>query len=342
MSAAERFCEYQRQYNGVSETRVRETGRVLASLEQHSGHPAEETTAVQFRKWMQSLSAAGAHPNTVRKKGNMVRPFFRWAKGEGLLDAERLLALIEVRNPRGATADSKPKPYTRKEVARMWLQLGDQWPGVGERWVQRYATGKSPYRRVYRHGMGLQVAAVVHLCLHAGMRREEVFRLDLDTLHPDNAYILVTGAAKGTGDLGPRMREVPFTVELRRALAEWLEFRALMNPGHDCPWLVLNPRANPNGVIPSHPAAPMNFDRFGRLLTDLGTGWEMHRLRHTFATEMLRAGMPIENLKELLGHSRIQQTLAYAKIVPRDNERHMRRAEDEFTRALGRVAREAA
>jgi integrase/recombinase XerD len=74
------------------------------------------------------------------------------------------------------------------------------------------------------------------------------------------------------------------------------------------------------------------------LLMVLGSGWAFHRLRHTYATEMLRHGMPIENLKELLGHSRIQQTLAYAKIVPKDNEKHLRRVEAEFSKSLSRTA----
>lgn len=43
-----------------------------------------------------------------------------------------------------------------------------------------------------------------------------------------------------------------------------------------------------------------------------------HRLRHTFATRSLQAGMSIENLQKLLGHSKTETTLIYAKIDPND------------------------
>ena len=41
----------------------------------------------------------------------------------------------------------------------------------------------------------------------------------------------------------------------------------------------------------------------------------MHTARHTFATQSLLRGMPIEVLQKVLGHKKIQITLTYAKIV---------------------------
>lgn len=38
-----------------------------------------------------------------------------------------------------------------------------------------------------------------------------------------------------------------------------------------------------------------------------------HRFRHTFATKALNAGMPIDSIKTILGHSEIDTTLGYAK-----------------------------
>jgi integrase/recombinase XerD len=37
-------------------------------------------------------------------------------------------------------------------------------------------------------------------------------------------------------------------------------------------------------------------------------------LRHTFATHLLNAGVPLEVLKELLGHHSLHQTLRYAQL----------------------------
>ncbi len=45
-----------------------------------------------------------------------------------------------------------------------------------------------------------------------------------------------------------------------------------------------------------------------------------HRFRHTFATLALRAGLTLGQVRLLLGHSRIDTTLGYAEIVPKDIE----------------------
>ena len=43
-----------------------------------------------------------------------------------------------------------------------------------------------------------------------------------------------------------------------------------------------------------------------------------HVGRHTFATWMLRNGVPIEHLQKMLGHRKITQTQRYAKLLPMD------------------------
>lgn len=40
-----------------------------------------------------------------------------------------------------------------------------------------------------------------------------------------------------------------------------------------------------------------------------------HLARHTFATYMLRHGVEVQNLQRMMGHSRIEQTMKYAKVL---------------------------
>ena len=43
-----------------------------------------------------------------------------------------------------------------------------------------------------------------------------------------------------------------------------------------------------------------------------------HRLRHTYATEMARAGMPVPALMKLLGHKTPKMTMRYVEVAQND------------------------
>jgi integrase/recombinase XerD len=64
----------------------------------------------------------------------------------------------------------------------------------------------------------------------------------------------------------------------------------------------------------------------------LNKGYTVHTLRHTFATELLNAGMRLECLQVLLGHRGIEETRRYARLTDKTRE------EDYFT-AMSRIER---
>lgn len=61
-------------------------------------------------------------------------------------------------------------------------------------------------------------------------------------------------------------------------------------------------------------------------------GYTVHTLRHTFATELLNAGMRLECLQVLLGHRCIEETRRYARLT--DTTR-----ETEYFKAMSRIER---
>jgi site-specific recombinase XerD len=52
-----------------------------------------------------------------------------------------------------------------------------------------------------------------------------------------------------------------------------------------------------------------------------GKGYTLHCLRHTFATDLLNAGMRLECLQQLLGHSNIEVTRIYARLTDATREK---------------------
>ncbi len=71
----------------------------------------------------------------------------------------------------------------------------------------------------------------------------------------------------------------------------------------------------------SYPAARMVFVKYVKKAGLSHKGYTLHCLRHTNASELLNAGMPLECLKELLGHSTVEMTRRYAKLTDRTRER---------------------
>ncbi len=59
-----------------------------------------------------------------------------------------------------------------------------------------------------------------------------------------------------------------------------------------------------------------HFNKFVHDIFDQNKPVTFHRLRHTYATTLLSAGVSIVSIMKLLGHKRIEMSLRYAKITP--------------------------
>jgi site-specific recombinase XerD len=57
-----------------------------------------------------------------------------------------------------------------------------------------------------------------------------------------------------------------------------------------------------------------------------------HRFRHTFASDMIRAGVSLPALMQLMGHSQIQTTLVYIQLTPLDVYQQYARAVKQHVR----------
>jgi integrase len=218
-----------------------------------------------------------------------------------------------------------PQPYSRTELRALRATLDARWPKLSpeeaDRWLRRVKEGRSPYSRVRVHAIRCQLDAIVALSLHLGLRRGEIFRQDIRFVHSDNYAVVVCDKS---GSLDDGYRQVPFTDAARVAVHEWIVCRYYLNPDHQWPWLNLHADRTK-----SDPMTRATFDKL--LLTYLGRGWMLKRLRDTCAVAWVRSGMPLEFVRELLGLSRIEDTLPYARLVRGSLDGQMEKLDTIFT-----------
>lgn len=65
------------------------------------------------------------------------------------------------------------------------------------------------------------------------------------------------------------------------------------------------------------PAGLRSLFRYHRRTTGV-TIANPHRFRHTFASDMVRAGVSLPALMQLMGHADIKTTMLYVQVTPQD------------------------
>ena len=114
-----------------------------------------------------------------------------------------------------------------------------------------------------------------------------------------------------------------FSNDAREALEAWMKIR---DPQRQCLFYAANRHSLTYATVRV---------RFKKYLEKAGLdhkGYTMHQLRHTFATDLLNAGMRIECLQPLLGHSTLEMTRRYARLSDQSRE-------NEYFRALAIIER---
>ena len=84
-----------------------------------------------------------------------------------------------------------------------------------------------------------------------------------------------------------------------------------------------------NGVM-SYGAAREIFTKYLKKASLADKGYTIHCLRHTCASELLNAGMRLECLQKLLGHTNAEITRRYARLTDKTRE-------EEYFKAMERI-----
>lgn len=143
--------------------------------------------------------------------------------------------------------------------------------------------------------------AMFLLLVRSGLRVGELVSLSLADVDLEQQTVRVE-----RGEKNGRGRIVYFSTDARAALEAWLEQRA---PFPEVSRLFFTKKTKRIQVCTIN-------DRFKHYLALAGINkpYSAKSLRHTFATQLLNAGVPLTTLQELLGHDRITTTQMYARL----------------------------
>ena len=150
--------------------------------------------------------------------------------------------------------------------------------------------------------------ALILVLLRTGMRIGELLATKVQDVHMEQRRIDIPQASKNaTG------RVVYLSDDACQALADWLDKR-------DADKVMLFYSMGRH--VMGYATARLLFQKHIKKAGLKEKGYSLHSLRHTFASEMLNAGMRIECVQQLLGHSNLEVTRRYARLtnVTREKE----------------------
>ena len=218
----------------------------------------------------------GILPNTINVDISFFKQLCVFLSDSGYAIPKAVLRMKQLTTP-----ESLPRPLPGDDVFRL------------EKYIQDARTGE---KRWQRDKKAFRDLAWFYLMWHCGLRVSEVCDLKLDALDFESHKLLVRDSKER------KDRMVYMSETVVRAIKDYLDLFGNQLISH----------------LFEHKGKSITTRQIQALLTDYGKGCGIevspHRLRHTFATQMLNAGMPITSLQRYLGHKNIDTTLIYTKV----------------------------
>ena len=163
--------------------------------------------------------------------------------------------------------------------------------------------------------------AMILTLLRTGMRIGELLNVRISDINLEEKKVIIHEAQKTR--VG---RVVYFSDDAKEALDSWLKAR---DPEKE--FVFYGQGRNRLGYT----GAQLRFEKHIETAGLSVNGYTLHCLRHTFASELLNAGMRLECLQQLLGHTSLEVTRRYARLTDKTRE-------EEYFRAMAIIEKGAA
>lgn len=255
----------------------------------------DEITYKQLDDLRTQWLSSGNKASTVNRKITTLKGLFARALEWKNVSTSPLadmpdLPVDENKNPRYLSLDEEQRLFAQldaresrmraeRESANRWRQQRNKplLPDLGQ---QTYADHLKP---------------MVITLLKTGVRRGELFNLKWKDVSFSTRHLTATYTKNG------KSRNVPLHHSLEEALKAWRP--------EPCP--------EDSYVFPGSDGGRMTDIKtaFNKVIEDAKIlNFRLHDLRHTFASNLVMKGVPLNTVRELLGHGDIKMTLRYAHL----------------------------
>lgn len=140
---------------------------------------------------------------------------------------------------------------------------------------------------------------MILVALNTGLRRGELFHLEWDDINFSRAMLTIKGETAKSG----KTRHIPLNAIALQALKDWCpvnQIEGLVFPNMKTGASLVHVKKSWAGILKK-----ANIKNF-----------RWHDMRHHFASKLVMAGVDLNTVRELLGHSDIKMTLRYAHLAP--------------------------
>ena len=269
------FCEWMRRQRGLTDSTLRNYGRVAALLVDRLGDDPDRYESGALRAAVRDVTG-GHGASTAKQVATVARAFLRYLAVEGRCRPGLEAAILPVA---GWSLASLPR-YVSADA------------------VQRIIDACDPARPC-----GARDRAALLLLARLGLRGGDIVRMRLSDIDWADARLRVTGK-------GRREVRLPLPQEVGDAILAYLRGR---HPAVACDRVFLRSRApwRPLGDSSSVSAIVRHaIERAGVSAPTQGA----HLLRHSAATAMLREGVSLPSIGIVLRHRSVETTAHYAKV----------------------------
>jgi len=262
-------------------------------------HHMEEITSWEIQKWRTGKIKSGLKPATLNRQLMALKAVLSKALEWGVIDKHPLT------NVKPLKIDSKGKIryLTDDEEKRLRKTLDARECRIkrdrqsGNEW--RSARNKKLLEDISNHTFADYLKPLIVIAMNTGMRRGELFDLTWTNVDLKKRNITVEGTTSKSGST----RHIPLNDEALGTLIAW------RNQTNNRTFVFLNPNT-------------------GKRFDNIQTAWDnlrasskikdfrFHDLRHHFASKLVMAGVDLNTVRELLGHSELSMTLRYAHLAP--------------------------